>query len=142
MIPAAASIVLVGITACRITPFLRPLLPRPAMLTHAFLPRAEIARIRRFIATRHPGETVMFGWTGVENFFLADLARAGAHWVLMQHSATQILPFRAADWNIDCDSNPLFPKLPMYSFDLSPHGNAAACRIIAVSPRARQQGDQ
>ncbi len=136
---ACAAIGMVLIVGFRITPFLRPLLPRPAMLVHPFLPPSEIARIRGFIATLHPGDTLLFGWTGVENFFLADLAKVGAHWVLMQHSVTQTLPLRAADWNIDCESSTLFPRQRMYDFAFPPNGADGACRIVPVSLAARRR---
>jgi len=127
---AAAAIILSAVIGWRITDALRPLLPHPAMLHRDVVPAADIARVRRFIATLPPGTTVDFGWTGMELFFLDDLARAGAHWTILRHSVTQVWPLRRADWRVVCDSTE-FPAF-LFKFDIGHprQGADTGCEIV------------
>jgi hypothetical protein len=113
----ACAMLMLGATAIRITPVMRALLPTRAMFTRGFVAPAEIARVRAFIATLLPGETVDFGWSGMEPFFLDDLAHAGAHWTIIRHSVTQVRPFRQRNWQVRCDSSEL-PHF-LFAFDLT-----------------------
>ena len=127
---AAAAIFLTLLSAATVTDMLRPLLPHRAMITRNIVPASDIAKVRRFIATLQPGATVDFGWSGMELFFLADLARVGAHWSIIRHSVTQVVPFRKADWRIVCDSSE-FPSY-LFKFDIGHprQGADSGCDII------------
>jgi hypothetical protein len=128
--PALAAGVLVGVMAVRITPALAPLLPTRAMLGRNFVAPDQIARVRRFIATLPPGTRVNFGWSGMEPFFLADLARAGARWTMVGHSVTSFFPPRAYDWRVRCDSVELPPGLLHFDIDYPRHGRDTGCDMF------------
>jgi hypothetical protein len=130
---AALAVAFVLVMAWRITDALRPLLPRRAMLHRSIVAPAELARVRAFIATLPPGSTVDFGWTGMEPFFLDDLARAGARWTIIRHSVTQVLPFRSADWRVVCDSSEWPALLFRFDIDHPRRGIDSGCAIIPVA---------
>ena len=119
--------------SARITPAMRPLLPHRAMLHRSVVAPAEIAKVRAFIATLRPGATVNFGWTGMELFFLGDLARAGAHWTIIRHSVTQVWPMRPYDWRVRCDSSEWPPGSFKFDIDYPRAGHDTGCDIIAVA---------
>jgi hypothetical protein len=129
------ALILVPVMAARITPNLRALLPGRAMFSRSVVAPAEIGRVREFLATLKPGTTVDFGWTGMELFFLQDLARVGAHWTIVRHSVTQVWPLRSADWRVVCDSSE-WPKM-MLRFDIGHprQGIDASCQIFPGTDR-------
>ena len=124
-----AALLTIGM-GCRITPIMASLMPRPAMLRRDFVSANDIARVRQFIATLHPGQTVDFGWTGMENFFLADLARAGARWTIIRHSVTQTTPFRPSDWRVSCDSSEVPASLRHFDISFQRQGVDSGCTIL------------
>jgi hypothetical protein len=129
--PAAALLAacLVPLTLAR-SGTTRALGPVPAALAHNLVAPGEIAKVRRFIATLKPGETVNFGWNGMELFFLDDLARAGAHWTIIRHSVTEVWPLRPYDWRVRCDSS-LWPAYMFaYDIDYPRQGKDTGCDII------------
>jgi hypothetical protein len=101
------------------------------MLSGDFLPPAEIDRVRSFIRHLHPGATVNFGCTGIENYFLADLRAVKAHWIIFQNGVTDPLPLRPSDWNVVCDSPEIPPVLRQFEPGLSRVPGATGCRIFA-----------
>ncbi len=118
--------------AClRVNPGLQPLLPHWGMLGRSVVAPTEITKVRRFIATLSPGETVNFGWSGMEPFFFADLARVGARWTIIRHSVTQVFPLRAADWRVRCDSSEWPSYLFQFDVDVPRAGRDTGCDIIA-----------
>ncbi len=129
-VAVACSLVLVVVTDTRITESLRPLLPHRAMMHRGVVPVADIAKVGAFIGTLSPGTTVNFGWSGMELFFLGDLARSGAHWSIIRHSVTQVLPLRKTDWQVVCDSSE-FPAF-LFRFDAGHprKGADTGCQII------------
>ncbi len=110
-------------------PDIRPFLPDAAMLKRDYLAPAELAKVRRFIATLPPGATVAFWGRGLEPFFLADLAHAGAHWTTLTHSATQLFPWRQSDWLVSCDSADLTPIMLFYDGPGGRQGRDSGCKI-------------
>ncbi len=130
IVAGAAAVLLTLVMAARITPTIRPLLPHRAMLHRDFITPDEIARVRAFIATLHPGDTVNFGWTGLEPFFFADLARAGAHWTMSRYSVTQVRPFRTYNWRVACDSSEWPAFLFRFDLDHPRQGADTGCVII------------
>lgn len=80
-------------------------LPRLPPFRRDLIPKTEMAKVHAFIATLHPGSTVNFGAPGLEPFFLADLARVGANWVIPAHSVTMPYPLRSWEWSVRCDSS-------------------------------------
>jgi hypothetical protein len=115
----------------RIDSGLRALLPTAAMLHRDVVSDSEITKVRRFIATLPPGATVDFGWSGMELFFLDDLARAGARWTIIRHSVTQTRPLRPAEWRVVCDSSELPSFLFRFDIDHQRKGVDSGCEIIA-----------
>jgi hypothetical protein len=115
-----------------ITPAMAALRPHSAMLHRGVVAPAEIAKVRTFITTLQPGEAVDFGWTGMELFFLDDLARAGAHWTIIRHSVTQVWPFRSASWRVVCDSSEWPALLLTFDIDHPRHGIDSGCDIIRI----------
>ncbi|TRX72857.1 hypothetical protein [Pseudomonas mangiferae] len=112
-----------------------PLWPRASLLGRDFLAPAERDKVRAFIAQLPPGSRVSFGYSGVEPFFFEDFARAGSQWSLTAHSVTQVLPPRALDYRVLCDSA-LFPAYLMrFDWDGYPRqGQDSGCRIIPLKP--------
>jgi hypothetical protein len=129
-VSAGAAIVFAAVMATRITPAMQPLLPTRAMIHRNIVAPAEIAKVRAFIATLKPGQTVAFGWTGMELFFLNDLDRVGARWTIIPHSVTQFFPVRTYDWRVVCDSSdwPAF----LFPFDLNHQrqGRDTGCTVF------------
>jgi hypothetical protein len=98
-------------------PQIDALKPRLSMLSRDFLPAAEIQKVRTFIAGLPADTTVSFGYSGVEPYFFADFARAGARWTGSAHSVTQVFPARRVDYRVLCDSA-MFPAyLSVYDWD-------------------------
>ena len=130
LLPAALSGAMALAFCIRTTPILKPLLPTTAMLTRSVVPSSDIEKVRRFISTLKSGDTVDFGWTGMECFFLDDLRRVGARYTIVRHSVTQVLPLRPSTWRVACDSDE-FPKL-LFKFDLSfkRQGLKSGCDIL------------
>lgn len=108
-----------------------PLWPRTELLQRPFLAPSEIAKVRAWIATLPSETTVSFGYSGVEPFFFADLARAGVRWSIPGHSVTQVLPLRRNDYRVFCDSA-LFPTyLARFDWDGFPRKSAdTGCVIL------------
>ena len=125
---------LVIFASLRIVPAMQPLLPNRSMLHREFLPHGQIEKVRSFISTLHLGDTVDFGWSGMESFFFADLARAGAHWSIVRHSVTQPQPFRAVDWRVRCDSSEWPRRLREFDIDFPRAGKDTGCDIIRRKP--------
>jgi len=127
---AAIALALIIVEAVSITPELRALLPSRSMFSRSVVAPVEIGRVRAFIATLPPGASVDFGWTGMELFFLQDIARAGARWTIIRHSVTQVRPLRSADWRVVCDSSE-WPKM-LLQFDIGHprSGIDGSCQIF------------
>ena len=119
-----------------VTPAMAALGPRLAMLHRNIVAPADIAKVRAFIATLRPGATVDFGWTGMELFFLDDLARVGARWTIARHSVTQVWPLRTADWRVVCDSSEWPAMLLRFDIDHPRHGVDDGCRIFPGATHA------
>jgi 4-amino-4-deoxy-L-arabinose transferase-like glycosyltransferase len=132
----AGALALTGATGWHMTATLRPLMPQTAMLHRSVVAPGEISRLRRFIATLPPNATVNFGWTGLELFFLNDLARAGVHWNIIRHSVTQVWPLRPSDWRVVCDSSEWPPLLFAFDIDHRRHGKDGPCDIYQGKPGA------
>lgn len=117
----------------RSTKEFNPLKPAITTLSKKFLPNEEIEKVRAFIRTLPQGSTVSFGYTGIEQFFYADLANAKVSWSAPAHSVTQALPARQVDYRVFCDSE-MFPKyLSMYDWDGYPRkSQASGCEIIKL----------
>ena len=117
-------------TGYRPTPFLNPLLPRPAMLRHDLLPKPDLDRMRAALAGLPPGSTVEFAWAGVQPFFLSALDRAGLRWGVPQHSATDSRLDRHVDYRLQCDS-PDTPDLVWIYYPRQLHGGRdAGCDMV------------
>jgi hypothetical protein len=72
----------------------------------------------------------------MELFFLSDLARAGAHWSLFNHSVTQLLPLRRPDWHVVCDSKDWPALLLQFDIDHPRHAVDSGCQIYPMqAPR-------
>jgi len=127
------AITLVCIMGLRMTDTMRALRPHRAMLSRGVVAPEQIAQVRGFIRTLPRGVTINFGWTGMENFFLTDMANAGAHWIIVRHSVTQTWPLRAADWRIVCDSSEWPPMLFAFDIDHPRHGVDSGCVIIPLA---------
>jgi hypothetical protein len=130
---AAAAGGLAVVMGARITPTMAPLLPTIAMLHRGVVASAEIEKVRRFIGTLPPGPpgaTVNFGFSGMELFFLPDLARVGARWTMLPHSVTQIWPLRPYDWRVRCDSTEVPDYLRHFDIDYPRPGHDSGCEII------------
>ncbi len=130
--------VMVAFASLRVTPALQPLLPQWRMLHRSVVAPDEIAKVKAFIGTLHPGETVNFGWSGMEPFFFVDLARAGAHWSIIRHSVTQVWPMRASDWRVRCDSSEWPAFLFQFDIDVPRVGADTGCDIIRGRPTPRR----
>ncbi len=129
---------LVVLASTRVTPALQPLLPRWSMISRSVIAPKEIAKVREFIGTLHSGETVNFGWSGLEPLFFNDLAQAGAHWSIIRHSVTQVWPLRASDWRVRCDSSEWPPFLFQFDIDVPRVGVDTGCDIIKGRPTPRR----
>ena len=125
---------MVVFASLRVTPALQPLLPQWRMLHRSVVAPSEIAKVRAFIRTLHPGETVNFGWSGMEPFFLADLAGVGARWSIIRHSVTDVWPMRASDWRVRCDSSEWPTFLFQFDIDVPRVGRDSGCDIIRNKP--------
>lgn len=123
--------------AGRSTPQFDPLKPHLAELSRDFLAPREIRRVRDFIAGLPADATVSFGYSGVEPYFLGDLARVGARWSISAHSVTQVFPARRLDYRVLCDSA-LFPAyLFIFDWDGYPRKGAdSGCAIVPLNPPA------
>jgi hypothetical protein len=121
---------LVVLASTRVTPKMQPLLPSWDMLHRDVVPAGQIAKVRAFIATLHPGETVDFGWSGMEPFFLDDLYRAGAKWTILRHSVTQVPPFRTPDWRVRCDSSEWPAYVMHFDIGFARAGKDTGCDIM------------
>lgn len=126
----AASVALLAYTGYTPGALLRPLLPTWAMLHHDLVPKADLKRLHAAIRHLKPGETVDFGWTGMENFFHNDLAHSGAQWTIVRHSEMQIYPFRHADWRVRCDSSQWPRYMFVYDIGYPRHGEDRGCAIF------------
>jgi hypothetical protein len=120
------------VMAVRVSTAMAPLLPDAAMFHRDVVSPQAIAKLRGFIATLHPGDTVNFGWSGMELFFLNDLARVGAHWTMIRHSVTQVFPFRHYDWRVRCDSSEWPAYLLKFDIDYPRLGHDTGCDIIRI----------
>ncbi|MGH8601332.1 MAG: ArnT family glycosyltransferase, partial [Gammaproteobacteria bacterium] len=122
-----------GYYAWRETPQFAPLTANAGMFSRDFLPAGELQRVRDFIATLPPKSTLSFGYSGVEPFFFADLAKVGALWSIPGHSVIQVFPARAVDFRVLCDSA-MFPGyLFAYDWDGYPRTGAdKGCSIIPL----------
>jgi hypothetical protein len=134
--PALAAAGLTVAMAVHVSETMQSLLPRLAMLHRSVVAPDDIAKVRRFIATLPPGTTVNFGGTGLEPFFFAGLARAGAHWTLSVHSVTQPMPLRTYDWRVRCDSSEWPRVMLRFDVDYPRQGRDTGCDIIRVKPAA------
>jgi len=122
--------------AWRPTEQFAPLWPRAALLEREFLAPTERDKVRAFIAGLPPGSRVSFGYSGVEPFFFEDFARAGSQWTISAHSVTQVMPPRAPDYRVLCDSALFPPYLFLFDWDGYPRqGLDSGCRIIPLKPR-------
>jgi hypothetical protein len=133
-----AAVILSATIAARVSIMQRPLMFRPDMIGRDFVKRGEIKHVRQFIATLHPGDKVDFGFTGMENFFLPDLARVGAQWTWVNQSLFHPLPFRSSDWRVSCDSSDL--SAPILQFEMTIHrvGKDTGCSILpGLDPNKR-----
>jgi hypothetical protein len=121
-------------------PQIDALKPRLSMLSRDFLPAAEIQRVRTFIAGLPADATVSFGYSGVEPYFFADFARAGARWTGSAHSVTHVFPARSVDYRVLCDSA-MFPAyLSVYDWDGYPRKSQdSGCVITRLS---KEQADE
>lgn len=125
---------MVILASLRSTPAMQSLLPQWRMLHRSVVAPTEIAKVRTFIGTLHAGDTVNFGWSGMEPFFFTDLARMGAHWSIVRHSVTQVLPMRAAEWRVMCDSSEWPPALFQFDIAFPRTGRDTGCDIMRVGP--------
>ncbi len=130
---AVTFIALVYFSFFRITPEFQPLWPRSQLYARQFISLAEIVKVSEFVKSK-PGAVFNFGHTGVEAFFLEDLAKNGGRWRYTVHSVTQPMPFRRSDYYIVCDS----ALIPQYlrMFELSPFvrkSQDSGCKILADS---------
>ena len=126
----AACLVLSVVTAARVSTQQAPFMFRPRMIGRDYLRREDIDHVRVFIATLHPGEKVDFGFSGTENFFLPDLARAGAQWTRLNGSFFQPMPFRSSDWRVSCDSSDLSAPILQYELTTQRVGKDTGCTIL------------
>ena len=131
---SAGALGLVLLASQRVIPAMRPLLPRWAMLHRSFLQPGEIAKVRSFIATLPAGDSVDFGWSGMEPFFFADLTRVGAHWTIARHSVTEVWPLRTPEWRVRCDSSEWPRYLFQFDMDFPRKGADTGCDIIRRKP--------
>jgi hypothetical protein len=117
------------------TDVMAPLWPRGELLRRPFLADAEIGKVRAFIQGLRPGQTVSFGYTGIEPYFFADMARVGAQWSVPMHSVTQVRPGRQNDFRVFCDSA-LYPKYVLiYDWDVKARVAAdTGCEVIVLTP--------
>ncbi len=121
-----------GLLACgyRPTPFLNPLLPRPAMLAHALITPVDLDAARAALASLPPGSTVNFAWAGIEPFFLDTLDRHRLRWGVPQHSATDSRMDRHLDYRLQCDS-PDTPDLLWIYYPRQTHdGRDTGCGLM------------
>jgi hypothetical protein len=128
MIAAASLLLLAGVL--QRNEVLDSLLPRAEMVHRDLVAPAELDRVRRFIASLPPGDTVGFGTPGFEPFFLRDFARGGATWILLPHSVTQFFPARAATWSVRCDSPDLPLSIRAFDGTHPRQGKASGCQIF------------
>jgi hypothetical protein len=133
---ALAACAMIPVLSIGIDDGLHDLLPRRAMLGHDVVPQSHIDRVRRFVLTLPPGATVNFGWSGIELFFLSQLAQVGAHWTILRHSVTQPFPLRPADWRVVCDSAQWPRTLFRFDIDFPRHGVDAPCVITKLTDGA------
>lgn len=121
------------------TPEMAPIWPRVELLRKSFLGWDEISKVRNFIEQLPPGKRVSFGYTGIEPFFLADLASVHALWSVPMHSVVQVFPARENDFRVFCDSS-LYPKY-VFIFDWEVKARAgkdSGCEIIPMSSGGEQ----
>ena len=127
---ALVSFAMIPFLCLRTTPTMRSLLPTAAMLDRNVVPASDIAKVRRFISTLKSGDTVDFGWTGFECFFLGDLDRVGARWTIIRHSVTQSKPLRGSDWRVACDSDEIPKMLLRFDMSFKRQGLKSGCDIL------------
>ena len=119
--------------AWRDTPQFAPLVANARLFPRDVLDDAELQQVRDFIAALPPKSTLSFGYSGVEPFFFADLARADALWSIPGHSVIQVFPARNLDYRVLCDSA-MFPAyLFAYDWDGYPRkGQDSGCALIPL----------
>ena len=120
------------------TETMAPLWPRLELLRRPFLADSELAKVRTFIQTLRPGQTVSFGYTGIEPFFFGDLAKSGAIWSVPMHSVIQVLPGRQNEYRVFCDSA-LYPRYVLiYDWDVKARVAAdTGCEVITIAAGAK-----
>lgn len=124
------------------TETMAPLWPRSELLRRPFLENAEIQKVRAFIHTLRPGQTVSFGYTGIEPYFLGDMASVGALWSVPMHSVVQVFPGRQNEFRVFCDSA-LYPKYVLI-FDWDVKARVAkdtGCEVITIAGGAKQRDE-
>jgi hypothetical protein len=113
---------------------LGPMWPRAELLRKSFIAEAEIQKVRDVIASLKPGQTVSFGYTGVEQFFYSEFAASGASWSIPMNSVTLMAPARKSDFRIVCDSS-LYPKYVfIFDWDVKARvGADSGCQVISLN---------
>ncbi len=133
---AAFSLLLTLASAFTLTPQMAHLRPHISMLTRSLISSGEMARVHWFAATLPAGATVDFGFSGMENFFLADLAQSGATWNMLNHSVTEPQPWRKSDWSVLCNSRDLPPEILHYRAAEDAVPADTGCRVTHNLPDA------
>src|SRR5690606_41423907 len=96
-----------------------PLWPRAELVTKHVIAPEEIDRVRHWIHSLPPGTRVSFGLSGVQPFFLADMADAGAVWSSGRYSITDIFPAREDAYHVVGDSSLVLSYLLLFKWDVN-----------------------
>lgn len=124
--------VMLAYAMLHMTPQLRALLPRGDFARRDIVQPDQIAAMRQAIANVAPGSSIDFGWTGMELYFLDDLAARGARWSILRHSVTQAMPLRRADWHMRCDSSDIPRFLARFDMIYPRQGIDSGCQMIRL----------
>jgi hypothetical protein len=126
-----------GFYAWRETPQFAPLIANAKLFPRDVLDAGELQRVRDSIAVLPPKSTLSFGYSGVEPFFFADMARADVLWSIPGHSVIKVFPARSLNYRVLCDSA-MFPSyLFAYDWDGYPRkGQDSGCALIDLQEPA------